>query len=81
MDKIIPISKPFSDRNDFETVSKPVKSAWVVQGKYVREFENKFRKFTGSEYTVIVSCFSAVNSGMYEINTIKYFQNLNKISL
>ena len=38
----IPISKPYFDECEKENIVKPLESGWVVQGKYVGEFEKLF---------------------------------------
>jgi dTDP-4-amino-4,6-dideoxygalactose transaminase len=41
MKRIISISKPYFNWSDNEAVYKPVKSGWIAQDKYVREFDNR----------------------------------------
>ncbi|HEY5124307.1 MAG TPA: hypothetical protein VIK14_11280 [Ignavibacteria bacterium] len=41
MKRIISISKPYFNLSDYEAVYKPVKSGWIAQDKYVREFDNR----------------------------------------
>jgi perosamine synthetase len=53
--KRIPITKPVFDESDFESIVKPLKSGWVVQGPFVRDFEQQFAAFTGAEYAVATS--------------------------
>ena len=38
----IPITKPEFDASDREAVLKPLDSGWVVQGPFVRQFEQQF---------------------------------------
>lgn len=59
---IIPISKPDFTEAEYNIVSEPLKSGWVVQGKYVNEFENLWSKFTGADYSIAVSsCTTALH--------------------
>ena len=51
----IPITKPFFDKNEYDLITKPLDSGWVVQGPFVREFEKKIAAFTGAEYAIAVS--------------------------
>jgi dTDP-4-amino-4,6-dideoxygalactose transaminase len=51
----IPITKPFFDKAELEAVLKPLESGWVVQGPYVRQFEDKFSAFTGARFAVASS--------------------------
>lgn len=53
--KRIPITKPVFDDRDFESVVKPLKSGWVVQGPFVKDFEERFASFTGAKYAVATS--------------------------
>lgn len=53
--KRIPITKPVFDDRDFESIVKPLKSGWVVQGPFVKAFEEKFASFTGAKYAVATS--------------------------
>jgi perosamine synthetase len=55
----IPITKPFFDKPELEAVLKPLESGWVVQGPYVREFEEKFSAFTGARFAVASSSCTA----------------------
>jgi perosamine synthetase len=58
----IPITKPFFDKPELEAVLKPLESGWVVQGPYVREFEEKFSAFTGARFAVASSsCTTALH--------------------
>jgi len=51
----IPITKAVFDETDFAIIQEPLKSGWVVQGKYVQEFEALFSAFTGVRNSVAVS--------------------------
>src|SRR5512132_4253642 len=56
----IPITKPFFDKAEHEAVLKPLESGWVVQGPYVRQFEEKFSALTGAQSTAAAtSCTTA----------------------
>ena len=58
----IPITKTYFDDSDFENVQKPLKSGWVVQGPYVKEFEERFSKFVKSRYSIACSsCTTALH--------------------
>lgn len=58
----IPIAKPFFDEKDLEIIREPLESGWVVQGPFVKEFEEKFCKFTSSQHSVAVtSCTTALH--------------------
>ena len=51
----IPITKAIFDESDLALIQEPLKSGWVVQGKYVKEFEDLFSEFTGARNAVAVS--------------------------
>ena len=51
----VPITKPFFGPEELEAVQKPLATGWVVQGPYVKEFEDSFNDFTGSKFSVATS--------------------------
>jgi perosamine synthetase len=58
----IPIAKTEFQEEDLENILRPLESGWVVQGPYVKEFENKWCKFTGAENSVAVtSCTTGLH--------------------
>lgn len=58
----IPITKPFFGPEELDAVQKPLNSGWVVQGPFVREFEQKFAAFTGIAHAVTTSsCTTALH--------------------
>ena len=58
----IPITKPFFGAEEREAVIKPLESGWVVQGPYVRAFEQRFERFTGAPYCAATSsCTTALH--------------------
>ncbi len=57
----VPIARTKLTQKEFDIITKPLKSGWVVQGPYVKNFENSFSKFTEAEYSVAVtSCTTAL---------------------
>ncbi len=59
---MIPITKACFDSEDLAIIQEPLKSGWVVQGKYVAEFEDLFSGFTSSKYSVATSsCTTALH--------------------
>ncbi len=44
----IPIAKPYFGKEEREAIVKPLETGWVVQGPYVKEFEDKVAAFTGA---------------------------------
>ncbi len=64
----IPISKPYFTAMDKSAVVDPLESGWVVQGPQVNSFEEKFAKFTQSDYAVAVSnCTTALHLGLLSL--------------
>jgi perosamine synthetase len=58
----IPISKPFFSDEEKKIIQKPLDTGWVVQGPYVREFENLFCQYTGAKHGIATtSCTSALH--------------------
>lgn len=55
---MIPIGKTYFDDSDFSAVAQPLKDGWVLQGKFVKEFEDTFSKFTEAKHSVAVSSCS-----------------------
>jgi dTDP-4-amino-4,6-dideoxygalactose transaminase len=61
----IPITKTVFGPEELAAVQQPLKSGWVVQGPYVKEFEGKFSAFTGAEYSIATtSCTTAMHIAM-----------------
>jgi len=55
----LPIAKPFITEEEFELIKQPLETGWVVQGPFVKEFEQKIAEFTGAKYAVALnSCTS-----------------------
>lgn len=58
----VPITKPLFGPEEFAAVQKPLANGWVVQGPYVKEFEDSFNRFTGSQFSVATSsCTTALH--------------------
>ena len=58
----IPIARTSLTENEIESVLAPLRSGWLVQGPMVREFEEKWSKFTGAEHSIAVtSCTTALH--------------------
>ena len=57
--KKIKFSKLNIDNNDLNLVKKIIKSGWLTHGKYTSFFEESFKKYTKSKYTVSVSSCTA----------------------
>ena len=58
----IPITKPFFGAEEEAAIRAPLHSGWVVQGPYVREFEEKFSTFTEARFSIATSsCTTALH--------------------
>lgn len=59
---MIPITKAIFDETDLALIQEPLKSGWVVQGKFVKEFEEMFSALTRSPHSIAVSsCTTALH--------------------
>jgi dTDP-4-amino-4,6-dideoxygalactose transaminase len=52
---MIPITKAIFDETDLALIQEPLRSGWVVQGKYVAEFERRFAEAARVPHAVAVS--------------------------
>lgn len=60
----IPITKAIFDEDDLALILEPLKSGWVVQGRFVREFEERFAQFAGvAGAAATTSCTTALHIG------------------
>lgn len=58
----IPITKPFFGPEEMRAIQLPLESGWVVQGPFVRQFEERVSDFTGSRFSVATSsCTTALH--------------------
>jgi perosamine synthetase len=58
----IPIAKPFLGPEELDAVQQPLQSGWVVQGPFVRRFEERFAGYTGAPHAVATtSCTTALH--------------------
>ena len=58
----IPITRPVIGPEELEAIRKPLESGWLVQGPYVKEFEEKFSRFTGAAHSIAAtSCTTALH--------------------
>ncbi|MCA9876922.1 MAG: DegT/DnrJ/EryC1/StrS family aminotransferase [Thermomicrobiales bacterium] len=62
MTRSIPITKPLFGPEEMAAVQQPLESGWVVQGPYVRNFEERFCTFTQAAHAVATSsCTTALH--------------------
>lgn len=58
----IPITKAIFDETDLALIQEPLKSGWVVQGKFVKQFEGMFSEMTKSPHSIATSsCTTAMH--------------------
>lgn len=62
---MIPITKAIFDETDLALIQEPLKSGWVVQGRFVKRFEELFGALTQSTHSVAVSsCTTGLHVAM-----------------
>jgi len=58
----IPITRPFFGPEELRAVQEPLETGWVVQGPFVKRFEDKFSEFTGAAHSIAASsCTTALH--------------------
>lgn len=58
----IPITKPFFGPEELRAVQIPLEDGWVVQGPYVKKFEEQFSAYTGASFSSAASsCTTALH--------------------
>ena len=58
----LPITRPFLGEAELAAVRVPLETGWLVQGPFVRQFEEKFERFTGAAHAVATSsCTTALH--------------------
>jgi perosamine synthetase len=59
----IPITKPLFGAEELAAVQRPLESGWVVQGPFVKKFEDRFAAFIGAPHAVATSsCTAALHT-------------------
>ncbi len=59
---MIPITKPVIDAEEFAAIQAPLISGWLVQGPYVKQFEDRVADFCGTAHAVAASsCTTALH--------------------
>lgn len=58
----VPIARTQLLESELQSVLEPLRSGWLVQGPKVREFEEKWSKFTGAKHSIAVtSCTTGLH--------------------
>lgn len=58
----IPITKPVFGPEELAAIQEPLRTGWVVQGPWVKRFEQEFAEFTGAPHSVATSsCTTALH--------------------
>lgn len=61
----VPIARTQLTDSDLASVVEPLRSGWLVQGPFVRQFEDMWSEFTGVEHSIAVtSCTSALHMSL-----------------
>src|SRR6059036_3988289 len=59
---MIPITKTCFGPEELRAVQLPLESGWIVQGPFVKRFEESFSAFTGAKFAVATSsCTTALH--------------------
>lgn len=62
---MIPITKAIFDETDLAIIQEPLKSGWVVQGKFVKQFEEMFCEFSKAKHAIATtSCTTSLHIAM-----------------
>ncbi len=65
---MIPIAKPFFDEEEAVAAKSVISSGWITQGPKVKEFEDAFASYVGSDYACAVSnCTTALHLALLVI--------------
>lgn len=66
---MIPIAKPYLDKEEAQAAYDTILTGWITQGPRVAEFEEKFCQYTGAKHAVAVSnCTTALHLCMIVAN-------------
>jgi len=72
---VIQVAKPYFPKEDIEKIMKDMRaifeSGMLMQGKFVKEFEEAFANFVGTKYAVAVSSGTAALHGILNYYDIK----------
>jgi perosamine synthetase len=61
----VPITKAVFDEQEMKLLAEPLKSGWVVQGPFVRQFEEAFAAYTNSAHAIAcTSCTTALHMAL-----------------
>ena len=66
------LSFPPIKQNIYDSLKKKFKDGYLVEGKYTKELEEKFKKYFKSKYAILISsCTSALHLSLISINIKK----------
>lgn len=66
---VVPIARTTLTEEEIQSVLEPLRSGWLVQGPKVREFEEKWSKFTGAKHSIAVtSCTTGLHLSLVALN-------------
>lgn len=62
MKNMIPLHKPYLDKDEINEARKVLESGWLVQGSKVKEIEDEMKKITGTKYAIAcTNCTTALH--------------------
>jgi len=65
----IPFHRPFIEKDEINAVIKTLKNGWLTMGPKTIEFEDAFKKYVGSKYSVALnSCTAALHLSLKAID-------------
>lgn len=65
---MIPLQRPYFDKQEERAVISVLRSGWVTQGPKVKQFEETVCKYTGAKYAVATtSCTTALHLSLYAL--------------
>jgi len=64
----VPFHKPYITSEEINAVTEVLKKGWLTMGPRTVEFENKFKSYIGSKYTIALnSCTAALHLALHAI--------------
>lgn len=55
MNKAVPVSIPSLAGNELKYVEECIKTGWIAEGPFIKQFETEFSEYVGRRYGIAVS--------------------------